>query len=328
MVLATCHRYAGVLEVAVRSFCSKKIELVNLSVYLSHDLAMLRLIETFSESAPQMVLMQTVMLQTVMLQTEGWRNLVTGKVLHDIHIHGNKLSPSSSLLYFTWNLLLIFSRVAALTLFAYTLPCYILAHFLCWWAVLFFVAWYSKATFMDCAAGELLYQATVGLIWYFSWFNAADGPTLSRCALYHAWMLLDTGLLCGLACWRTTTRDAPWAGGNGATALSVDTVAIMSGCVGAVYVTGLLFKLLYYKVCHPTLRSGEPEGLPSAEDLEKPLGDSEVVVGDVTDGACQVGTGDVETDTMFRSAPRRKEKEHKKQPENRRMKRLAQNFYS
>jgi len=225
----------------------------------------------------------------------------------------------SSLLYFTWNLLLIFPRLVALTLFAYTLPCYVFAHFLCWWAVLFFAAWYSEASLMDCAAGEWLYRATVGLIWYFSWFNVAEGRTLSRCALYHTWMLLDMGLLCSLACWQS---------GTGATALSLDTVAIMSGCVGAVYVTGLLVKLFYYNFCHPTLRSGEPEGLPSAEDLKKPIGVFVEVVGDVTDAAGQAGGSDVETDTMFRSVPRREEKEHKKQPENRRMKRLAQNFYS
>ncbi|KAG7246953.1 hypothetical protein CRUP_021694, partial [Coryphaenoides rupestris] len=266
--------YVGVLEVAVHSFCSKRRAPQGQAVHLTHDLALLRLIEGFSESAPQMVLMQTVL-----LHTGEWRDPVTAIACSVTRYHRSLRSflPTrtqgfgSSLLYFTWNLLLIFSRVAALTLFAYTLPCYVFAHFLCWWAVLFFVAWYSKASLMDCAAGERLYQATVGLIWYFSWFNVAEGRTLSHCALYHAWMLLDTGLLCGLACWRTTTRDAPWAGGNGATALSVDTVAIMSGCVGAVYVTGLLVKLLYYKVCHPTLRSGEPEGLPSAEDLEKPL---------------------------------------------------------
>lgn len=34
------------------------------AVYLSHDLGMLRLIETFSESAPQLVLMLTIMLQS------------------------------------------------------------------------------------------------------------------------------------------------------------------------------------------------------------------------------------------------------------------------
>jgi len=43
-------------------------------VHLSHDLALLRLIEGFSESAPQLVLMQTVL-----LHTGEWRDPVTGE---------------------------------------------------------------------------------------------------------------------------------------------------------------------------------------------------------------------------------------------------------
>lgn len=42
------------------------------AVYLSHDLSMLRLIETFSEGAPQFVLMLTLILQ------QGQLDPVTG----------------------------------------------------------------------------------------------------------------------------------------------------------------------------------------------------------------------------------------------------------
>lgn len=63
-------RHAGVLEISVLSFCGKRCGGDggdggdgDYAVYLSHDLSMLRLIETFSESAPQLVLMLTIMLQ-------------------------------------------------------------------------------------------------------------------------------------------------------------------------------------------------------------------------------------------------------------------------
>lgn len=55
------------VEISVQSFCGKRHgndgDDGDYAVYLSHDLSMLRLIETFSESAPQLVLMLTIMLQ-------------------------------------------------------------------------------------------------------------------------------------------------------------------------------------------------------------------------------------------------------------------------
>lgn len=46
------------------------------AVYLGHDLSLLRLIETFSEGAPQFVLMLTLILQ------QGDLDLVTGAVCY------------------------------------------------------------------------------------------------------------------------------------------------------------------------------------------------------------------------------------------------------
>ncbi|KAG7246871.1 hypothetical protein CRUP_003172, partial [Coryphaenoides rupestris] len=119
--------YVGVLEVAVHSFCSKRRAPQGQAVHLTHDLALLRLIEGFSESAPQMVLMQTVL-----LHTGEWRDPVTGEhggggggvataststtsIVTRYHRSLRSFLPTrtqgfgSSLLYFTWNLLLIFS---------------------------------------------------------------------------------------------------------------------------------------------------------------------------------------------------------------------------
>lgn len=57
-------RHAGVVEMSVRSLCGKRGgSSSGYAVYLTHDLNMLRLIEIFSESAPQVVLMLTILLQ-------------------------------------------------------------------------------------------------------------------------------------------------------------------------------------------------------------------------------------------------------------------------
>lgn len=88
MVLTVCSlsynffplRHAGVVEISVPSFSSEIRDAEGVAVFLSHDLSMLRLIETFSESAPQLVLMLTIILQ------RGQPDFVTGAVCY--------LSPS------------------------------------------------------------------------------------------------------------------------------------------------------------------------------------------------------------------------------------------
>lgn len=84
------HRHAGVLEMSVYSLirkpddseatcccCFAKVgDTEGLAVYMSHDLSLLRLIETFAEGAPQLVLMLTLLLQ------QGQLNPITGAVCY------------------------------------------------------------------------------------------------------------------------------------------------------------------------------------------------------------------------------------------------------
>lgn len=57
-------RHAGVVELSVCSIFSGLADISgDYAVYLNHDLSMLRLVETFSESSPQLVLMLTIILQ-------------------------------------------------------------------------------------------------------------------------------------------------------------------------------------------------------------------------------------------------------------------------
>ena len=154
---------------------------------------------------------------------------------------------TSSVVYFLWNLLLIAPRLTALALFASVLPCFILTHFICSWMMLFFFAWRSKTSFMDSAFGEWLYRATVGLIWYFDWFNVVDGKTRYQTLLYHGYILADISLLCGLYCWMKMSPEPPY----------LDTpllnAIITAASVVGVYILGLFLKVIYYKCCHPNL---------------------------------------------------------------------------
>ncbi|KAF7660042.1 hypothetical protein LDENG_00289400 [Lucifuga dentata] len=316
-------RHAGVFEVSIRSFRSHDPEVM--AIFLTHDLSMLRLIETFSESAPQLVLMLTVIL------ARGELSLVTGlkafgsasAIACSVTMYHRSLRSflpdkvpqkiCSSGVYFLWNLLLIIPRLIALSLFASIWPCFIFTHFGCSWLVLFFFAWRAKTTFMDSSGGEWLFRATIGLIWYFNWLNVAEGDTMYRSLLYHSYILADICLLCNLWCWKIYTEphylEIPFL-----------YAIITSACVVVVYILGLLLKLIYYKFFHPKklaadeLNRSEPEASPTR-----------LVFSASADTVDSPQMEDIEADGAYRSMPVPTEPVQKQ--DNTRMRKLAENFY-
>lgn len=179
--------------------------------------------------------------------------------LRSFLIDKDKQGWGSSLIYFLWNLLLIAPRVAALALFSSVLPRYIAAHFLMLWLVFVLWAWQQRTDFMDSVGGEWLYRATVGLIWYFSWFNVAEGRTRGRSLIYHSFMTTDGAiLLVTWWCYREPVQTEAYA------------LALLIA-LPLTYLLGLLLKALYYCCFHPKLSKpsatepGLPDDLPDAE---------------------------------------------------------------
>uniref|UniRef100_A0A3B3D3P4 XK-related protein n=1 Tax=Oryzias melastigma TaxID=30732 RepID=A0A3B3D3P4_ORYME len=246
-------RVEGVLEKALKTLhvlqlgiymstlgcCCQDLDSNDVAVELSHDLCMLRLIEAFSESAPQIVLCSVgAVAFCVTTYHRSLRSFVKDTT---------QLTIISSIIYFLWNLLLLISRLMALALFASVLPCFIFAHCICSWMVFVLFAWRAKTDFMDNdPCGERLYRATVGLIWYFDWFNVVKGKTKKSAMLYHSFILLDICMLCGLWYWTMNTQPPqfviPWPYAE----------ATAGGVVG-LYILGLLVKIIYYKFFHPKL---------------------------------------------------------------------------
>uniref|UniRef100_A0A668U6N0 XK-related protein n=1 Tax=Oreochromis aureus TaxID=47969 RepID=A0A668U6N0_OREAU len=253
----------------------------DITVSLTHDLSMLRIIETFSESAPQLTLMLTIILQTghldpvTVLKAIGSASAIAFSVtayhrsVRSFLPDKEKQQITSSVIYFIWNLVLISSRLTALALFASVLPCFIFTHFICSWLVLFFFAWRSKTDFMDSSCGEWLYRATVGLIWYFNWFSVAKGKTRNRTALYHGYILTDICILCAVWCWKMSTDPPDFV-------IEPMHALITAACVVAVYILGLILKAIYYKLFHPNLDKNKIKGTSTEQqpvNVPKVLGD-------------------------------------------------------
>ncbi|KAG7469156.1 hypothetical protein MATL_G00125980 [Megalops atlanticus] len=222
-------------------------------VYVTHDLSMLRLIEAFCESAPQLTLMLYIMLRTNQARTVQYVSVVASatsiassvamyhRSLRSFLPDKDKQGWGSSVVYFLWNLLLITPRMAALALSASSFPCCIAVHFLFLWVPLFLWACLQRTHFMDSTGGEFLYRAVVALIWYFSWFNVAEGRTRWRSVIYHSFMVADGGILLATWWWN---RDAE---------LTRSYALPVVAALPSAYLLGLLLKGLYYSCFHPKL---------------------------------------------------------------------------
>ncbi|XP_007254794.2 XK-related protein 8.3 [Astyanax mexicanus] len=223
------------------------------AVYLTHDLSMLRLIETFCESAPQLSLMIYIMLHTNHARTIqcvsaiasttsiAWMVVDYHRSLRSFLPDKSKQGWLSSAVYFLWNLLLIASRVVTVALFASVLPYYVAVHFFCIWPVFVLWACLQGTNFMDSRTGEWLYRATVGLIWYFSWFNVAEGKTKGRSIIYHLFIITDSGILLFTWWW---LRDLE---------KTQSYTFYLLIFIPLSYIMGLLIKALYYCCFHPKL---------------------------------------------------------------------------
>uniref|UniRef100_A0A4W4HP25 XK-related protein n=1 Tax=Electrophorus electricus TaxID=8005 RepID=A0A4W4HP25_ELEEL len=244
--------------------------------FLIYDLNMLRLMETFSESVPQLVLMIHTLIQEQDLRLVSvakivgcflaiaWNMTFYHRSMRKFIPEASKMGWLSSVVYFLWNLLLIVPRVVSLALFASALPCYVAVHFLCLWILLTLWAWWQNTDFMDSKGGEWLYRATVGLIWYFSWFNVAQGGTKLRSGVYHLFMGLDMTLLLVLwwcmQCVESARQNPP--------PLSP---YVLLGAVPALYIVGILLKLVYYSKCHPKQASVEIRKAESPRAMSESL---------------------------------------------------------
>ncbi|XP_052439740.1 XK-related protein 8 isoform X5 [Carassius gibelio] len=264
-------RYAGVIETSTKDFRHHTNSFIRegMAINLYLELQMLCIFETFSESAPQLVLVTSIILQ------RGELELITGlKILSSAAAIASsvamyhrsmriglpekrKMSWISTGIYFLWNLLVIIPRVTALALFCSVLPCFIIAHFLSLWMLLVLVAWSQKTDHMKSPGWEWLYRATVGLIWYFSWLNVSKkGNIKVKRALYYSFMGLDTVMLLSFWCWKVFEYEGCWS--------SLNPYMVIPTLLG-LYVIGILVKIMYYTWFHP---NGDKEKRAATYDMD------------------------------------------------------------
>ncbi|NXS14576.1 XKR8 protein, partial [Neodrepanis coruscans] len=227
--------------------------------FLSHDISMLRLFETFLENTPQLTLLLYVILQTNKADLSqglgigtaflcvSWSLLDYHQSLRSFLQDKYELSLSSSVIYFLWNLFLICPRILVLALFALLWPYGLAVHFPLVWLAMFLWVSLQGTDFMESPGPEQLYRAMVAVILYFSWFNVSQGRTLHRSIIYHSFILVDSTLLALSWLWGRPPSDE-----------HSYLIPVLSAALPC-YLLGLGLRVTYYKWLHPNTQ-GQQEG--------------------------------------------------------------------
>ncbi|XP_074903141.1 XK-related protein 8 [Buteo buteo] len=233
--------------------------------FLSHDISMLRLFETFLENTPQLTLLLYVILQTNKAEpSQGlgictaflcvtWSLLDYHQSLRSFLQDKYELSLGSSIIYFLWNLFLICPRILAVALFALLWPYGVAIHFPLVWLAMFLWVSLQGTDFMESPGPEQLYRAMVAVILYFSWFNVAQGRTLYRSIIYHSFILVDSMLLALSWLWCRSPSDEH--------SYLIPVVSTALPC----YLLGLVLRVTYYKWLHPNVQAQQEGGFDEVD---------------------------------------------------------------
>lgn len=222
---------------------------------------MLRLLQAFLESAPQVVLQLYILVKRhpfewqndwLIATTAGcsllsmvWAILAYSKSLRDFRKQGYKISFPGLILQLLWRISMVTSRVVAIVLFA--------SYFQKWLFVALGVHWLIMTTWLICQRTrfctdedgnehphrEKFFCAVIGFMYILCFFNTREGMTRKRVLLFYSIMLVENSLF--ISMWY------PHKTFQGIMAFSA------LGIVWGGLIFGVLCMVLYYRFYHPSL---------------------------------------------------------------------------
>ncbi|XP_023655792.2 XK-related protein 6b [Paramormyrops kingsleyae] len=220
-------------------------------MYEYADVSMLRLLETFLESAPQLVLQLCIMIQknraetlqcvssVASLLSLAWVLASYHKLLRDSRDDTKSMSYRGALVHIFWRLFTISSRVLSFALFASIFHIYFGIFVVVHWCAMAFWVIHGGTDFCMSKWEEVLFNMVVGIVYIFCWFNVKEGRTRYRMVAYYFVVLAENTVLTLL--WYIY-RDPS----------TTDSYAVSALCgVFLSFVSGVLFMFFYYGVLHP-----------------------------------------------------------------------------
>uniref|UniRef100_A0A8C2NM28 XK-related protein n=1 Tax=Capra hircus TaxID=9925 RepID=A0A8C2NM28_CAPHI len=214
-------------------------------MYEYADVNMLRLLETFLESAPQLVLQLCIMIQKSRAETLPCESCWIRACPHDLMLNSKSMSYRGALVHLFWRLFTISSRVISFALFASIFQLYFGIFVVVHWCAMAFWIIHGGTDFCMSKWEEILFNMVVGIVYIFwivyifCWFNVKEGRTRYRMFAYYTIVLTENAALTFL--WYFYRNPE-----------TTDSFAVPAlCCVFISFVAGIALMLLYYGVLHP-----------------------------------------------------------------------------
>ncbi|XP_068162388.1 XK-related protein 7-like [Antennarius striatus] len=220
-------------------------------MFESADITMLRLLEAFLKSAPQLVLQLSIMIHgNAVLPLQGlsasaslvslaWMIASYQKVLRDSRDDKLPMSYKAVITQMLWHFFTIGARTVAFALFASVFQLYFGIFIVSHWCVMTFWIIQGETDFCMSKWEEIIYNMVVGIIYIFCWFNVKEGPSRFRMTVYYSVTLAENVAL--TAAWYT------YRGPH-----TSDSYALVVVClVACSFALGTFFMLVYYCWLHP-----------------------------------------------------------------------------
>ncbi|XP_072170268.1 XK-related protein 6-like [Diadema setosum] len=246
--LGALKRYWRNLKFGLRS--RKDEAYCELMIYEYRDITMLRLLEAFMESAPQLVLQVYIMVETeelywltaacalVSLSSLAWALEAYHKALRDSRTDRKNITYVAMALRMAWRLFTITSRVIAMALFAAIYEWWIFVVAGVHWVVITVWLVWQKTAFCDTKFEEVLFDCVMGFIHIFCFFNVKEGATRYRALLFYTVIFVENTVMFGLWYSYQDSREQMY----GLPAL----VFVWGG-----FFLGIFLMAFYYRFCHP-----------------------------------------------------------------------------
>ncbi|XP_035511979.1 XK-related protein 7 [Morone saxatilis] len=220
-------------------------------MFESADISMLRLLESFLKSAPQLVLQLSIMIQaSQVLPLQGlsasaslislaWMIASYQKVLRDSRDDKLPMTYKAVIVQILWHLFTIGARTLAFALFASVFQLYFGIFIMAHWCIMTFWIIQGETDFCMSKWEEIIYNMMVGIVYVFCWFSVREGRTRCRMLIYSLTVFVENVAL--------TTAWYLYRGPR-----TSDFYAVIMVCVVASsYALGTFFMFVYYCLLHP-----------------------------------------------------------------------------
>ncbi|XP_053704809.1 XK-related protein 7 [Synchiropus splendidus] len=263
------------------------------------DITMLRLLEAFLKSAPQLVLQLSIMIHgndvlplqglsaSASLVSLAWMIASYQKVLRDSRDDKLPMSYKAVIAQMLWHFFTIGARTVAFALFASVFQLYFGIFIVSHWCIMTFWIIQGETDFCMSKWEEIIYNMVVGIIYIFCWFNVKEGPSRFRMTVYYSVTLAENVAL--TAAWYTYRGPQ-----------TPDSSALVVVClVACSFALGTFFMLVYYCWLHP---DGPVLGSHWGACVDEGVVGAGGVVGVID--ACLTPSQGSQTDMVITSPPR------------------------